>query len=75
MEQIYRVLVSKTVEYAIEVEADSVTEAKDPQEAMELIEEEIQQNDGIYNYEIEASCEEYNVTYAELHDGYYVTPS
>ena len=42
---------------------------------MELIEEEIQQNDGIYNYEIEASCEEYNVTYAELHDGYYVTPS
>ena len=39
------------------------------------IEEEIQQNDGIYNYEIEASCEEYNVTYAELHDGYYVTPS
>ena len=69
MEQIYRVLVSKTVEYAIEVEADSVTAAK------ELIEEEIQQNDGIYNYEIEASCEEYNVTYAELHDGYYVTPS
>ena len=69
MEQIYRVLVSKTVEYAIEVEADSVTEAK------ELIEEEIQQNDGIYNYEIEASCEEYNVTPAELHDGYYVTPS
>ena len=42
---------------------------------MELIEEEIQQNDGIYNYEIEASCEEYNVTYAALHDGYYVTPS
>ena len=69
MEQIYRVLVSKTVEYAIEVEADSVTEAK------ELIEEEIQQNDGIYNYEIEASCEEYNVTHSELHDGYYVTPS
>ena len=69
MEQIYRVLVSKTVEYAIEVEADSVTEAK------ELIEEELQQNDGIYNYEIEESCEEYNVTQAELHDGYYVTPS
>ena len=43
MEQIYRVLVSKTIEYAIEVEADSVTEAK------ELIEEEIQENDGIYN--------------------------
>ena len=37
MEQIYRVLVSKTIEYAIEVEADSVTEAK------ELIEEEIQE--------------------------------
>ena len=46
---------SKTIEYAIEVEADSVTEAK------ELIEEEIQENDGIYNYEIEASVEEYNV--------------
>ena len=69
MEQIYRVTVSKIVEYAIEVEAET------PQEAMELIDEEIQQNDGIYNYEIEASCEEYNVTYAELHDGYYVTAS
>ena len=69
MEQIYRVTVSKIVEYAIEVEAET------PQEAMELIDEEIQQNDGIYNYEIEASCEEYNVTHAELHDGYYVTPS
>ena len=69
MEQIYRVTVSKIVEYAIEVEADSVTEAK------ELIEEEIQQNDGIYNYEIEASCEEFNVTSAELHEGYYVTAS
>ena len=51
------------------MEADSVTEAK------ELIEEEIQENDGIYNYEIEASVEEYNVTHAELHDGYYVTAS
>ena len=69
MEQIYRVLVSMLIEYSVEVEAES------PQVAMELIEEEIQQNDGIYNYEIEASCEEYNVTYAELHDGYYVTPS
>ena len=69
MEQIYRVIVSKQIEYSVEVEAES------PQEAMELIEEEIQQNDGIYNYEIEASCEEYNVTYAELHDGYYVPPS
>ena len=69
MEQIYRVLVSKQIEYTVEVEAES------PQEAMELIEEEIQQNEGIYNYEIEASCEEYNVTYAELLDGYYVSPS
>ena len=69
MEHIYRVLVSKQIEYSVEVEAES------EQEAMELIEEEIQQNDGIYNYEIEASCEEYNVTHAELHDGYYVTPS
>jgi hypothetical protein len=42
---------------------------------MELIEEEIQQNEGIYNYEIEASCEEYNVVHSELHDGYYVTAS
>ena len=32
MEQIYRVLVSKQIEYSVEVEADS------PQEAMELIE-------------------------------------
>ena len=69
MEHIYRVLVSKQIEYSVEVEAES------EQEAMELIEEEIQQNEGIYNYEIEASCEEYNVTHAELHDGYYVTPS
>lgn len=69
MEHIYRVLVSKQIEYSVEVEAES------EQEAMELIEEEIQQNDGIYNYEIEASCEEYNVTHAELHEGYYVTPS
>ena len=68
-EQIYRVLVSKQIEYSVEVEAEN------PQEAMELIEEEIQQNDGIYNYEIEASCEEFNVTSAELHDGYYVTAS
>ena len=36
MEQIYRVLVSKQIEYSVEVEAES------PQEAMELIEEEIQ---------------------------------
>ena len=69
MEKIYRVLVSKQIEYSVEVEADS------PQEAMELIEEEIQQNEGIYNYEIEASCEDYNVTYAALHEGYYVTAS
>ena len=69
MEKIYRVLVSKQIEYSVEVEAES------PQEAMELMEEEIQQNEGIYNYEIEASCEEYNVTYAELHEGYYVTAS
>tara|TARA_B100000941_G_scaffold170164_1_gene121246 strand:- start:110 stop:319 length:210 start_codon:yes stop_codon:yes gene_type:complete len=69
MEHIYRVLVSKQIEYSVEVEAES------EQEAMELIEEEIQQNEGIYNYEIEASCEEYNVTHAELHEGYYVTPS
>ena len=69
MEKIYRVLVSKQIEYSVEVEADS------PQEAMELIEEEIQQNEGIYNYEIEASCEEFNVTEAELHEGYYVTAS
>ena len=69
MEKIYRVIVSKQIEYSVEVEAES------PQEAMELIEEEIQQNEGIYNYEIEASCEEYNVTYAELHEGYYVTAS
>ena len=68
-EQIYRVLVSKQIEYSVEVEAES------PQEAMELIEEEIQENEGIYNYEIEASCEEFNVTSAELHDGYYVTAS
>ena len=68
-EQIYRVLVSKQIEYSVEVEADN------PQEAMELIEEEIQENEGIYNYEIEASCEEFNVTSAELHDGYYVTAS
>ena len=69
MEHIYRVLVSKQIEYSVEVEAES------PEEAKELIEEEIQQNEGIYNYEIEASCEEYNVTHAELHEGYYVTPS
>ena len=69
MEQIYRVTVSKQIEYSVEVEAES------PQEAMELIEEEIQQNEGIYNYEIEASCEEFNVTSAELHEGYYVTAS
>ena len=69
MEKIYRVIVSKQIEYSVEVEAES------PQEAMELIEEEIQQNEGIYNYEIEASCEEFNVTHAELHEGYYVTPS
>ena len=48
MEQIYRVIVSKQIEYSVEVEAES------PQEAMELIEEEIQENEGIYNYEIEA---------------------
>ena len=42
---------------------------------MELIQEEIQENEGIYNYEIEASCEEFNVTSAELHEGYYVTAS
>ena len=69
MEQIYRVTVSKQIEYSVEVEAES------PQEAMELIEEEIQENEGIYNYEIEASCEEFNVTSAELHEGYYVTAS
>tara|TARA_A100001515_G_scaffold136352_1_gene128030 strand:+ start:1381 stop:1590 length:210 start_codon:yes stop_codon:yes gene_type:complete len=69
MEKIYRVTVSKIVEYAIEVEAET------PQEAMELIDEEIQQNDGIYNYEIEAGCHEWNVTHAELHEGYYVTAS
>lgn len=68
-EQIYRVLVSKQIEYSVEVEAEN------PQEAMELIEEEIQENEGIYNYEIEASCEKFNVTSAELHDGYYVTAS
>ena len=68
-EQIYRVLVSKQIEYSVEVEAEN------PQEAMELIEEEIQENEGIYNYEIEASCEEFNVTSAELHEGYYVTAS
>ena len=69
MEQIYRVLVSKQIEYSVEVEAEN------PQEAMELIQEEIQENEGIYNYEIEASCEEFNVTSAELHEGYYVTAS
>ena len=69
MEKIYSVIVSKQIEYSVEVEAES------PQEAMELIEEEIQQNEGIYNYEIEASCEEFNVTHAELHEGYYVTAS
>ena len=69
MEKIYRVIVSKQIEYSVEVEAES------PQEAMELIEEEIQQNEGIYNYEIEASCEEFNVMHSELHDGYYVTAS
>ena len=69
MEKIYRVIVSKQIEYSVEVEAES------PQEAMELIEEEIQKNEGIYNYEIEASCEEFNVTHAELHEGYYVTAS
>ena len=68
-EQIYRVLVSKQIEYSVEVEAEN------PQEAMELIQEEIQENEGIYNYEIEASCEEFNVTSAELHEGYYVTAS
>ena len=69
MEQIYRVIVSKQIEYSVEVEAEN------PQEAMELIQEEIQENEGIYNYEIEASCEEFNVTHAELHEGYYVTAS
>ena len=29
------------------------------------IDEEIQQNDGIYNYEIEAGCHEWNVTHAD----------
>jgi len=69
MEQIYRVTASKIVSYEIEVEAESIEEAK------QLITEEIQENEGIYNYEIEASNEEFIVTDAELHDGYYVTAS